>query len=68
MMRNDNQTYRLYQEVNRQTSAENKAFDQVFNQLSPEQQRLIDERLGALLFATIEAAANYHNQHRRKRL
>lgn len=53
----DNQTFRLYQEVHRRTIAENQAFDKVFYQLPPEQQRLIDARLGELLCATIEAAA-----------
>lgn len=67
-MCSDDKTYQLYQEVNRKTLAENRAFDRVFNQLPPEQQRLIDEPLGALLFATIQAAARIKKQHRRKRL
>ena len=57
-MHKDNQTFRLYQEVHRRTIAENRAFDKVFNQLPPEAQRLIDERLGELLYATIEAACS----------
>lgn len=56
-MCSDNQTFELYREVHRRTIAENQAFDQVFSQLPPEQQRLLDARLGELLYATIEAAA-----------
>ncbi|TXG77456.1 hypothetical protein E6Q11_02720 [Candidatus Dojkabacteria bacterium] len=62
----DNQTFKLFQEVHRRTIAENRAFDQAFSQLPPEAQRLIDKRLGELLYATIEAAAqvasNYKNR------
>lgn len=62
----DNAIFRLYQEVNRQTIAENKAFDKVFNQLPPAQQRLIDERLGQLMNATIQATINAVQEKRRR--
>jgi hypothetical protein len=66
MIERDDAIFRIYQEVNRQTIAENKAFDLVFNQLSQAQQHLLDERLGQLLNATIRATINAVQEKRRR--
>lgn len=65
-MQQDERIYRIFQEVHQRTLTENQEFDRAFSQLPPEAQRLIDERLGTLLYATITAAAEVGQRQKRR--